>query len=132
MSLFVTRRKNKRSDRTSMLMPKQKKRANVAMVDDNDPQFCRFWDAYPKRVAKKEARKAWAEIDPDLATVDRMVATLAWQSKQPAWMKDGYQFAPYPASWLRAERWTDEPPPSMVRTMSDAAAAVFETLGVKL
>ena len=111
-----------------MLMPKPKKRAGYAMVDEHDPQFARFWNAYPKRVAKKEARKAWLEINPTPELVDRMVATLAWQAKSPAWMKDGYQYAPYPASWLRAERWTDEPPPQVQRVMSDAAALVFQTL----
>ena len=100
------------------------------MVEEHDPQFARFWAAYPKRVAKKDARKAWAEINPTPEMVDQMVATLAWQSRLPAWMKDGYQFAPYPASWLRAERWEDEAPPQVRRTMSDATAAVFDVLGL--
>lgn len=87
----------------------KKTRATQQMVSEDDPQFARFWNAYPKRVSKKDARIAWFQLAPTSQAVDRMVAALEWQSKQPAWLKDGGQYIPYPASWLRAERWTDEP-----------------------
>lgn len=77
------------------------------MVGEDDPQWMRFWAAYPDRVSKKEARAAWAEVNPPPALVDRMLETLTWQKAQ--WARQGYGM-PYPASWLRAERWTDEPP----------------------
>lgn len=83
-------------------------RSGYRMVDEDDPQWCRFWNAYPSRVAKKEARKAWLEIDPSPELVDEMVSALDWQSAR--WTLQGYG-TPYPASWLRAERWTDEMPP---------------------
>jgi hypothetical protein len=85
------------------------KRQDQLLVPENDPDFCRFWDAYPKRVSKKDARIAWKKLAPTPATVDRMLAALAWQCRQAAWLRDGGQFIPYPASWLRAERWDDEP-----------------------
>lgn len=83
-------------------------RSGYVLVDENDPRWLRFWRAFPKHVAKKEARRAWAQLAPDAETVDRMLATLAWQAQQPEWTKDGGQYIPYPASWLRAERWDDE------------------------
>lgn len=85
-----------------------KKRANYRMVDENDPQWCRFWDAYPRRVAKKEARKAWAQLDPSPELVDKICAALAWQVPAFKWDGPSHDYAPYPASWLNAERWTDE------------------------
>lgn len=106
------------------------KRDSYAMVPDDDEQFCRFWNAYPHRVAKKDARKAWAELKPDMATVDRMIVTLAWQVPDWASKADWYT-PPYPASWLRAERYKDEAPAKAIRMMSDAAATVFVTLGIK-
>lgn len=109
-----------------MLMPK--KRANHRMVDENDPQFARFWDAYPKRVAKKEARKAWADLDPEPELVDAIITALAWQVPTRRWDTEKRDYAPYPASWLNGARWEDEQPPQVRRTMSDAAALVFETL----
>lgn len=106
-----------------------KKRAHYRMVEDDDPHFARFWNAYPKRVAKKDARKAWADLDPNPATVDRMLIALAWQCQQPAWTKDDGQYVPYPASWLRAERWDDEAPKLARQTQAGAAAmTVLETL----
>jgi hypothetical protein len=38
-----------------------------------------------------------------------MLEALDWQRRQPGWLKDGGQFVPYPASWLNARSWEDEP-----------------------
>lgn len=104
------------------------KRDQYQLVPENDPNFARFWDAYPKRVAKKDARKAWLDLNPAEAMVDQMIATLRWQSRQPAWLKDGGAFIPYPASWIRSERWTDEPIaiPAMTGRTSRTLAAAAE------
>lgn len=106
------------------------KRDQYQLVPEDDLQFARFWAAYPRRVAKKDARKAWAKLRPSPSMVDRMIATLEWQAAQPAWTKDHGAYIPYPASWLNAERWTDEPPQALQprRQMSEAAAQVFSVL----
>jgi|TARA_R110002110_G_scaffold250425_1_gene466534 monoamine oxidase len=67
--------------------------------------FEAFWRVYPKRQAKKEAQKAWRRIRPDAATQAAILASLAWQV--PTWTDLTY--APLPATYLRGERWTDEP-----------------------
>jgi hypothetical protein len=77
------------------------------LVPDDDPGWVRFWDVFPQHVAKLDARKAWAALAPNAALVDRMVEALTWQAA--LWARQGYGM-PYPASWLRAERWTDEQP----------------------
>lgn len=108
------------------------KRDTKPMVDESDPNWLRFWNNYPRRVAKKDARIAWAQINPSTANVDCMIETLSWQIESEAWTRDGGRFIPYPASYLRAERWCDEPPVKPADpVMSDAAAMVFQTLGVK-
>ena len=107
------------------------KRSGYVMVAEDDPQWVRFWNAYEKRSAKKDARKAWAELNPSPEVVDRMVSALAWQFQQPDWVKQGRMFAPLPATYLRGERWTDEPPPQIRRVMSEATESVFRTLGIK-
>lgn len=84
------------------------KRTNYAMVPENDPHFARFWDCYPRRVAKKEARKAWAQLNPDVALVDRILSALEWQVPAFKWDGEKAEFCPYPASYLHAERWNDE------------------------
>ena len=70
--------------------------------------FDTFWKAYPKKVAKGDARKAWGQTDrirPDLET---LLTAIDQQSKSDQWRKNEGQFIPYPATWLRQERWDDE------------------------
>ena len=70
--------------------------------------FDLFWKAYPKKVAKGDARKAWGQterIRPDLET---MLNAITEQMKSDQWRKNEGQFIPYPATWLRQERWDDE------------------------
>ena len=70
--------------------------------------FESFWSAWPRKVAKAEARKAWAQtsrVRPDLQTI--LTAILA-ASATEQWMRGNGQFIPHAASWLRGERWEDE------------------------
>ena len=85
------------------------KRQKIARVAETDPDFARFWSVYPWRAAKQEARLAWAQMQPSAALVDRMLEALRWQV--PLWTRQGWG-TPYPATYLRNERWTDEPPRS--------------------
>lgn len=75
------------------------------MTDDD---FVKFWTAYPRKVGKGAARRAFGRA-LGLTTVETMLAALAWQRTQPAWLKDGGDFIPHPATWLNQERWDDEP-----------------------
>jgi hypothetical protein len=105
------------------------KRDAYVMVPEDDLRWMRFWDAYPRRCAKKEARRIWVKLDPSALLVDTMVEALRWQT--PLWAKDDFRYAPHPSTWLHNERWKDEPPMSAQRVMSEAASLVFSTLGVK-
>ena len=71
--------------------------------------FDLFWQAYPRKVGKKRAKQAWDRLKPDTATVQKMLDALAWQVKQPQWVKDGGMYVPHPTTWLHEERWDDEP-----------------------
>lgn len=78
------------------------------VAETPDELFARFWKAYPRRVAKDSARKAFDKRKPDSAMVDLMVKAIAVQAKLLGWTKDREQFIPHPASWLNAGRWMDE------------------------
>ena len=65
--------------------------------------FDQFWLAYPKRVAKLDALKAWNKMKPPLQEV---LTALVWQCKE--WTDP--KFIPYPATYLRAGQWMDERP----------------------
>ena len=82
-------------------------RALVGLVAVDDPGWVRFWECYPRREAKLEARKAWAQLNPDAALVDAIIQALGWQRQTKGW---GLGFVPLPASYLRGRRFDDEPP----------------------
>ena len=72
-----------------------------------DHMFDKWYAEYPRKQAKGDARKAWeqtAAIRPDL---ESMLTTLRQQVRSPDWLRDGGQYIPLPASYLRAERWDD-------------------------
>lgn len=69
--------------------------------------FTEFWQAYPRKVGKGAAEKAWAKANPDLQAV---LTALAWQTKQDGWTKDGGAFIPHPGTYLNQRRWEDEKP----------------------
>jgi len=74
------------------------------MVDE----FETFWRAYPRKVGKGPARKAFVKART-LATLDEMLVALEWQRSQDQWLRDGGNYIPHPTTWLNAERWADEP-----------------------
>ena len=69
--------------------------------------FERFWSSYPRKVNKKEALKAWNSLKPSEELVSEIIEGVnAWkQSKQ--WSKDGGQYIPHPATFLRGKRWAE-------------------------
>jgi hypothetical protein len=69
-----------------------------------------FWRAYPRRVGKKDAQAAWKRLKPNADTVQAILAALEWQAQSKDWQKDDGIYIPYPATYLRGERWTDERP----------------------
>lgn len=69
--------------------------------------FETFWIAYPRKVAKKDAQKAWAQVmkQDDAPSVEQIMAAV---ERYKIAQKDR-NFIAYPATWLRAGRWADEP-----------------------
>lgn len=84
-----------------------------------------FWRAYPKKRNKGNAEKAWKKLNPPLA---KILDALEWQRQQQSWTKDGGQFVPYPASYLNAKGWEDEPiaPPEPFDPFANLTRAVTE------
>lgn len=76
-----------------------------------DELFDQFWQAYPKRVAKKPARRAWDKLHVDIDLLAKILAALAWQKRTDDWQRDGGRYIPNPATWLNGGRWEDEHKP---------------------
>ena len=82
-------------------------------------EFEDFWALFPRKVAKLDARKSWARI-PESCHLEILVALVEWRR---VWADKDYEYLPYPATWLRGERWTDEIPPAFVQSHASHAAA---------
>lgn len=82
--------------------------------ENSTTRFDEFWDCYPKKVAKKDAVKAWSKISND-AFAEIMESLEKWK-RSSGWTKDGGQFIPNAATWLNGERWKDEVPENPRKT----------------
>jgi uncharacterized protein YdaU (DUF1376 family) len=71
-------------------------------------RFDEFWKAYPKKIGKDAAKKAFEKRKPDAVMLAQMVNAVNFQKRSVAWQKDGGQFIPNPATWLNQGRWQDE------------------------
>jgi len=68
--------------------------------------FAVFYGLYPRKMARKDAEKAWKSMaaDEQEKAIEALPQHLKyWKIKETA--KD---YIPYPASWLRAGRYEDE------------------------
>ncbi len=84
----------------SVSLPRGKRAASVAEPDG----FADFWAAYPRRVGKGAALKAFAKAIASGASVAEIAAGLnrqRWPAEE--------RFIPHPATWLNQARWQDDP-----------------------
>lgn len=98
----------------------------VRRASDTD-DFERWWLAYPRRVGKGAARKAWLRAEAK-AGADVLLAALHRQR----WPADP-RFIPHPATWLNGERWADDPgasaPPPVPSQPASKLGWMAEELG---
>ncbi len=89
--------------------------------------FNRFWAAYPRKVQKVNALKAWAKLKVDDALFETIMDGLR-RSKQFDRRFAEPQFTPYPTTWLNAHEWENEytPPPQPSHTASASSKAIEE------
>lgn len=71
-------------------------------------EFESWWKAYPRKVAKGDARKAWMQTRTIRPQLPQLLAAVDAARRCDQWRRDGGQYVPYPATWLRGERWADE------------------------
>lgn len=89
----------------------------LALSSAADEDFQKFWSAYPKKVGKQTAKKAFQKVDVPL---DVLLEALDQQKRLAQWKKDGGQYIPNPATWLNQRRWEDE-----ITTGGDAGGDPF-------
>lgn len=70
-------------------------------------RFDRWWEAYPRKVAKKAAEKVFEKIAPDDALTDAMIAAVRVQMEKDSRFRET-QYTPHPATWLSGEQWKND------------------------
>lgn len=70
--------------------------------------FARFWEVYPRKVAKPEAMKAFRRAKPTQTMLAEMVAAIERQGLPAKVAKGEARYVPHPATWLNQERWKDQ------------------------
>lgn len=66
--------------------------------------FQAFWAAYPRREARLDAIKAYAQALKIASAEDILAGVERYKRTMP----EEKRYRPLPASWLRAGRWMDE------------------------
>lgn len=90
-----------------------------------EERFSRFWEAYPRKRAKDDAKRRWMSLKPSEALLKVMLAAIEEQKNSAEWKKEGGKFIPYPATWLNRGQWNDELTPQGESTAPDVNEPVI-------
>lgn len=95
-------------------------------LTERDSEFAKFYQAYPRKVGRGQAERAWRGAIRAGAKPAEIISGL--EAQLPAMREQDQRFVPHPATWLNGQRWLDEPPETteqaldrMVAEMSRAA-----------
>jgi hypothetical protein len=70
--------------------------------------FNAFYAAYPRKVGKQEALKAWKKLKADEELQHMILVAIAAQLEGHDWKREEGAYIPHPATWLNGGRWMDE------------------------
>jgi hypothetical protein len=72
--------------------------------------FDAFWKAYPRKMSKGQAERAFVKVNPDEQLLATMLAKIERAKTSGLWADGNKRFIPYPATWLNSKGWEDEIP----------------------
>lgn len=94
---------------------------NRYSIHDNDQAresdtdfFDEFWKAYPRKVSKQSALKAWKGAKAD-KLAEQIIADVQRRC-ETEWKGQEMQYIPFPTTYLHQRRWEDETAPQERRT----------------
>lgn len=87
---------------------RKEKKQTCPAKPDADSGFNEFYGLYPRHEAKRDAARAWTKLRPNAELITAILCAVKSQAESPAWLKNGGQYIPFPASWLNGRRWEDE------------------------
>lgn len=110
-----TSRTSYKTEDTPPIVPQGTERPAKSV--DADPGFVEFWSRYPKKVDKKQARKAWTSevVKPKVPAETVMAALAQYLKSRP---KDK-QYVKNPATWLRATEFAEAAAPAQPQPVTE-------------
>lgn len=81
---------------------------NMALSEEDQKTFDNFWEIYPRRTAKPNAKKAFKKLKDKLSIVGLVSKDVHRRINNGEWDLAKMQFIPHPATYLNGERWNDE------------------------
>lgn len=99
----IEEEKEKEEKKKKKIPPTPRKRG-IQYSDD----FEDFWSAYPKKVGKDAAWRAWEKRSRDRPATGGILQAIHQQQSSEQWTREGGQFIPNPATWINQGRWNDE------------------------
>lgn len=103
------------------LNTKPKAKNSNAASPQRTRDFEQFWAAYPRKVGKKAAEKAFNGVD---IPVETLVSAIKRQECSDQWTRDNGKYIPNPATWLNQGRWEDELAEKQVSCSFDSRSRV--------
>jgi hypothetical protein len=112
---------------------KKEKKADSQEINQKSDSagFEEWWRQYPRKVAKAAARTAYLRaVKSGKATpAELLTGVMRYAAERHAAINMGrpeeYRFTKHPATWLRAECWTDEPGPAASTPAPSVGLASF-------
>jgi len=86
------------------------KKPGNAKADNPNSLFQGFWEAYPRKLKKDKASKAFAKLSPTPELLARMLSSIENFKRSEDWLKEDGKYIPHPTTWLNDRRWEDEQP----------------------
>ena len=96
--------------------PTPKSNRAAAAEEEREQEFDAFWAAYPKKRDKGHAVKAYRAARKKASDVEILTGLTR---QLPEWSKADPKFIPLAATWLRGERWEDEPETNVHQLRTD-------------
>ena len=109
-------------------LDKSKQHTPLIVVSDvvKNDHFDDFWAAYPKKVGRAAAHKAWLKLKPDSTLFNQILTDIQARVSAGAWCTgQGKAFIPGPGPYINQRKWLDEiiPRPEFKRPQDFSAIA---------
>jgi len=86
-----------------------------------EQEFDKFWEAYPHKVSKFAARRAFDKVSKNVNIDDILHGVKNYITSKPP----HHDYA-HPATWLNGGRWLDEPAPAAIQDKLPASVQAIK------